>query len=245
MLAYQLLSTFKKIWQMEMVPLWVRPYKILSLNSDSGLIEPILNTISLSQIKKNTKMTLLEYFINEFGPVTSEQFLNAQRNFVQSCAAYSIVSYLIQLKDRHNGNILLDSHGHIIHIDFGFILSASPRNLGFESSPFKLTTELIELMGGLESDMFSYYKILILKGLLVARKHQEKLISLVEILQSNSQLPCFKLGSATIKSFKDRFLMSLTETQLQAQIEQMVDQSVNSITTKLYDSFQYYTNNIL
>ena len=60
-------------------------------------------------------------------------------------SAYCIVSYLIQVKDRHNGNILLDHEGHLIHIDFGFILSNSPRNLGFENSPFKLTQEFIDV----------------------------------------------------------------------------------------------------
>ena len=47
---------------------------------------------------------------------------------------------------RHNGNILVDSEGHIIHIDFGFVLAISPgNNLGFESSPFKLTPEFAEV----------------------------------------------------------------------------------------------------
>lgn len=66
------------------------------------------------------------------------------------------------------------------------MLSSSPRNLGFESSPFKLTQELVEVMGGENSDMFAYFKILLLKGLLAARKHSEKIISLVEIMSSGT-----------------------------------------------------------
>lgn len=87
---------------------------------------------------------------------------------------------------RHNGNILLDDTGHLIHIDFGFILSTSPRNLGFETSPFKLTQEFVDVMGGEESDMFRYFKLLILQGLLAARKHMDNLLILVEIMRSGN-----------------------------------------------------------
>ncbi|KAI1289586.1 Phosphatidylinositol 4-kinase beta [Halotydeus destructor] len=245
LMAYQLLVTFESIWQEERIPLWVRPFKVLVTSSEGGLIEPIPDTVSLHQVKKNSKMSLLEYFYQEFGPATSEEFLTAQRNFVQSCAAYSIISYLIQVKDRHNGNILLDSEGHIIHIDYGFILSTSPKNLGFESSPFKLTQEFVDVMGGLGSDMFEYFKILILQGLVSARKHNERLVTVVEILQTNSQLPCFKNGATTIRGLKERFHMGLTEEQLQVLVESMVEASIHSLTTKLYDGFQYITNGIL
>ncbi|GAB6028268.1 Phosphatidylinositol 4-kinase beta [Chamberlinius hualienensis] len=245
LMAYQLLAMLKKIWEQEHVALWLYPYRILVLSNDSGMIEPILNTISLHQIKKHCKKSLLEYFKQEFGSPTSEEFLTAQRNFVQSCAAYCLVCYLIQVKDRHNGNILLNVEGHIIHIDFGFILSSSPKNLGFESSPFKLTPEFVDVMGGLGSDMFEYFKILMLQGLIAARKHHEKILSIVEIMQTGSQLPCFRNGASTIRRMRERFHMNLTDEQLQLLVDSMVESSMHSLTTKLYDGFQYLTNGIL
>ena len=39
-----------------------------------------------------------------------------------------------------------------VHIDFGFLLSNSPgKNIGFESAPFKLTREWVDVMGGTAS----------------------------------------------------------------------------------------------
>uniref|UniRef100_S4RR80 Phosphatidylinositol 4-kinase beta n=1 Tax=Petromyzon marinus TaxID=7757 RepID=S4RR80_PETMA len=259
LLAYQVLKQLQMIWEQERVPLWLKPYKILVTSADSGMIEPIVNAVSIHQVprpeltkhpnarysvKKQSQLSLLEYFLQEHGSRTTEGFLTAQRNFVQSCAAYCLVCYLLQVKDRHNGNILLDLEGHIIHIDFGFILSNSPRNLGFEVSAFKLTQEFVDVMGGQDSDMFIYFKLLMLQGLIGARKHMERVVQIVEIMQQGSQLPCFH-GASTIRQLKERFHMSLTEEQLQATIDQMVEGSMRSLTTRLYDGFQYFTNGIM
>ncbi|XP_053330752.1 phosphatidylinositol 4-kinase beta isoform X2 [Spea bombifrons] len=244
LLAYQVLKQLQSVWESERVPLWIRPYKILVISADSGMIEPVVNTVSIHQVKKQSQLSLLDYFVQEHGSYTTEAFLTAQRNFVQSCAGYCLVCYLLQVKDRHNGNILLDSEGHIIHIDFGFILSSSPRNLGFETSAFKLTSEFVDVMGGLNGDMFNYYKMLMLQGLIAARKHMDRVVQVVEIMQQGSQLPCFH-GSSTIRNLKERFHMNMTEEQLQVLVDQMVDGSMRSITTKLYDGFQYLTNGIM
>ncbi|CAD6185268.1 unnamed protein product [Caenorhabditis auriculariae] len=249
--AYQLLCTFKQIWEDEGVPLRVRPYKIVVTSPNSGMIEPIIDACSLHQIKRSQvsaipgKISLLSYFIRMFGQVGRDRFIIAQKKFIESCAAYSLICYFLQLKDRHNGNILIDSEGHLIHIDFGFLLSSSPKNLGFEMSPFKLTTELIEVMGGLDSDMFLYFKSLLLRGLITARKHHERIVTLADIMSTGSNMPCFRLGADTVRALRLRFHISYTDEQLTSLVSDMVESSRDSITTRLYDNFQYYTNGIL
>ncbi|XP_055623794.1 phosphatidylinositol 4-kinase beta isoform X2 [Toxorhynchites rutilus septentrionalis] len=247
LMATQLLEMFKLIWDEENVGLWVRPYKIVCLSNDSGLIEPILNTVSLHQIKKNSNKSLCDYFLDEYGgDKHSQQFLEAQYNFMSSCAAYCLISYLLQVKDRHNGNILLHADGHLIHIDFGFILSISPKNLGFEQSPFKLTPEFVDVIGGPSSQLWIEFKRLLLEGLKAARKHMDRIINVVEIMRSSSQLPCFRNGySGTVRNLRNRFHMNLTEQELERKVEQLVLESLNSVSTKLYDRYQYFTNGIL
>ncbi|KAF8385175.1 pifk-1, partial [Pristionchus pacificus] len=256
LLAYQLLRALDSVWQEEGIPLVLRPYKILVLSHDSGMIEPIVNACSLHQIKRNLSAvyaeegrtdapSLLGHFIDCFGPAHSDAFMTAQTNLVRSTAAYSLACYFLQVKDRHNGNILIDSDGRLIHIDFGFILSASPRNLGFETSPFKLTTEIIEVMGGLDSDMFRYYKLFMIQGLVAARKHIDRIMNIVEIMIHGSPLACFRAGEACITAMRARFHLTATDKQLEALVDRMVEESRDSLRTRLYDNYQYYSNGIL
>ena len=89
--------------------------------------------------------TLAGHFDQTFGK-TGTARRAARRRFIESMAAYSVVNYLLAVKDRHNGNILIDDSGAVVHIDFGFFLSNSPgSNMGFEAAPFKLTREMIDV----------------------------------------------------------------------------------------------------
>ena len=86
---------------------------------------------------------------------------------MRSLAGYSLFCYLFAVKDRHNGNILLDSRGHVIHIDFGFILGIAPGGkFSLETAPFKLTAEMAEVLGGEHSILFSEFRMLLVQGLL-------------------------------------------------------------------------------
>jgi phosphatidylinositol kinase/protein kinase (PI-3 family) len=97
--------------------------------------------MSIDGAKKASKLnTLGEFFHMTYGTERSRPFKRARKAFVESLAGYSLFCFLIQVKDRHNGNILVDSVGHLIHIDFGFMISNSPgKGINFEQAPFKLT----------------------------------------------------------------------------------------------------------
>lgn len=88
------------------------------------------------------------------------------------------------MKDRHNGNILVDNTGHLIHIDFGFILGHSPAfNINFESAPFKLTHEYLEVLGGVDSQHFKLFEDLFMQGFQALQKHQSSIVTLAEVSQ--------------------------------------------------------------
>ena len=136
-LASQLIHCMASILANARVPSWLYPYDIVALSFRGGIMEAIPDTISIDSLRKNhPHFTDLKHFFEEhFGQPGSDSYENAKANFVESLAAYSIVCYMLQIKDRHNGNILLDNKGHLIHIDFGFFFLSSPgKNSGFESA---------------------------------------------------------------------------------------------------------------
>ena len=119
-------------------------------------------------------------------------------------AGYSLFTYIFGVKDRHNGNILLDRQGHMIHIDFGFILQNTPGGMNFESAPFKLTQEYVDLMDGADSDKFEMFRSLLQAGLEQVRKNLDEILTLVTIMMKDSKMPCFKNTELLVKEIKDR-----------------------------------------
>jgi phosphatidylinositol 4-kinase len=165
LLAMQLIRTFHDIFAEAQLPLWLKPFEVLPTSSRTALIEMVPNAPSIHALKSKSPpgTSLREHLAAKCGGPGAPAFQSAQRAFVESLAAYSLVCYLLQIKDRHNGNILLDDEGHLIHIDFGFMLSNSPGGVNFESAPFKLTRELLEVMDsdseGRASELFDYFKV--------------------------------------------------------------------------------------
>ena len=97
-MTMQLIKRFHEIFKAAEIPLKLRPYEILITSQNSGLIEFLPNTISIDSLKKkiNPNWNLNIFFRSFFGKLFEE----AQKNFVESLAAYCLVSYIISIKDR-------------------------------------------------------------------------------------------------------------------------------------------------
>lgn len=148
-LALQMIAAFRGIFASVGLDVFVYPYRVVATAPGCGVIDVLPNSISRDMLGREAVNGLYDYFISKYGGEQSIKFQEARSNFVKSMAAYSVISYLLQFKDRHNGNIMINDAGHIIHIDFGFCFDIAPGGVRFERAPFKLTSEMIAVMGGL------------------------------------------------------------------------------------------------
>ncbi len=244
-----LLKQFELIWRDADVPVWVRHYDILATARDGGIIEAIPDTISIDSLRKGLGERyggLQDFYVRHWGAgrKDSPRFRAARKAFVSSMAAYAIVCYLLNIKDRHNGNILIDRHGHVMHIDFGFLLSNSPGgNMNFEAAPFKLTKEFVDLMGGARSRSFVAFRNLCAKAFLEVRKRKEKVILLVEMMMDgNEDLPCFRAGKrAIIEQLRARFAPGASSRQCVSLVNGLINQSMDNWRTRWYDAYQRWS----
>lgn len=116
----QLLQFLKDIWDEAGLDMYLHPYRILSTSQSTGMIEVIDNSDSFDGVKGDLNgARLIEYFKQNFK--TPEELKQAKLNFTRSLAAYSMATYILGIKDRHNGNIMLKQDGGVAHIDFGFL----------------------------------------------------------------------------------------------------------------------------
>ena len=156
-------------------------------------------------------------------------------------AAYSVFAFLLQIKDRHNGNIMIDKDGHIIHIDFGFMFESSPaNNLGFEPD-MKFTPEFLEIMGGEDAPHYRHFMKLCVQAYLAVRPYWKEIIYLVQLML-DTELPCFR--GQTIAQLTARLQPDASEIQAAAYMVSIIRDSFLKHRTMAYDMLQYQQNGI-
>lgn len=239
-LALQIIRIFQNIFKGKGLSVYLYPYKVISTGFGSGIIEVIPHSISRDQIGRERVNNLVDYFALKYGYREGHKYIQALKNFVESFAGYSLVTYILNIKDRHNGNIMLTDEGHLIHIDFGFMLDISPGNINIES-PIKITDEIFSLLGGQDGEAFMMYKDLMVKGFYILRKRAKEIVLMIE-LGRHSGLCCYT--SATVKNLISRFRLDLSDSEVPDFVYKLITSSTKKLRTWIYDQYQHLTNNI-
>lgn len=186
--AMQLLYEFSRIFKKKNLKLLLTPYEIIPIGPEACLVEMVQDSTSLDSLKKNLyqkynrKISLFEFFSLYFG---SKKINKARRNFCNSLSAYCLVSYFLQLKDRHNGNILLHRDGRIVHIDFGFLFTTLPGGAIEKKVPFKLTSEYVAVLG----DKSRSFVVQFRKGFDAICEQKDKILQMFRLMISTKARP--------------------------------------------------------
>jgi phosphatidylinositol 4-kinase len=247
----QMIHFYQSVFAKASLPIWLKTYRILSTSKDTGMIEFLIDTTSIDSLKKSDMFpqsgNLRDYFEMIYGPPDSTSFKAAQRNFMLSLVGYSLVSYLLGLKDRHNGNIMIDVRGRLIFIDFGFAMGMAPgHEFSFERAPFKLTQDYIDVMGGTDSACFAEFKRLFVAGFEAARANSQIALGLVEIMMYKSKFPCFSGprygGDKALIKFQNRLMLRTPDEDVRKKALGLIEASMLHYGTWAYDRFQLYSN---
>ncbi|KAJ3215450.1 phosphatidylinositol-4- kinase [Dinochytrium kinnereticum] len=242
-LALQLISICKSIFITAGLDLYLYPYRIVATDPGCGIIEVIPKSISRDMMGREKVNSLPNYFLEKHGTSDSFAFKKAQDAFIRSLAAYSVILYIVSIKDRHNGNIMFDDQGHILHIDFGFILDIAPGGIEFEASPFKLTTEMIALLGGdVNAAEYKLFSDLVVRSYLAIRPYAEQIVEMVRLML-DSGLPCFK-GEGTITKLRDKFQPGKSDRQAADFMLSQIKVAHENQFSRMYDRFQNLQNGI-
>lgn len=126
------------------------------------------------KIKQEAPPVLYQWFFETFP--TGDDWYNAKLAYIRTCAAWSMVGYIIGLGDRHSDNMLLNKKtGELIHIDFDCIFDKGTALKVPEIVPFRLTTNYVDAFGIFqEKTEFTITCNLVLKALY---KNRESIIT--------------------------------------------------------------------
>ena len=73
------------------------------------------------------------------------------------CMCMRLTPHSLAPQDRHNGNILVDSRGRMVHLGFSYVLGWAPGGMTFEKSAFKLTRDVVDVWGGRGSPIYDEF----------------------------------------------------------------------------------------
>lgn len=233
-LVIQIITLMDQLLRKENLDLKLTPYKILATGATAGAVQ-FIRSVSLqaitSKYKNNPALTYMR--INnpdDKSPLGVRK--ETLDTFVKSCAGYCVITYILGVGDRHLDNLLLAPDGHFFHADFGFILGRDPKPF---APAMKLCQEMVDGMGGSNSEQYSQFKQYCFTAYTTLRKSSNLLLNLFSLMV-DANIPDIKLEpDKAVLKVKERFHLEMSEEEAIRHFERLIEDSANAIFPVVID----------
>lgn len=240
-LILQIITLMDQLLRRENLDLRLTPYRVLATSSRHGMVE-FVDAYAIAEIL-SSEGSILNFFRkhnpHETGPygVTAE----CMDTYVKSCAGYCVITYLLGVGDRHLDNLMLSRSGKLVHIDFGYILGRDPKPL---PPPMKLSKEMIEGFGGVNSEHYQQFRRECYTAFLYLRRHANLILNLFGLMVDASVPDIALEPDKTVKKVQDKFRLDLNEEEAVQYMQNLIDVSATAIMAawadRLHQLAQYW-----
>uniref|UniRef100_A0A8C7FQC8 Phosphatidylinositol 3-kinase catalytic subunit type 3 n=1 Tax=Oncorhynchus kisutch TaxID=8019 RepID=A0A8C7FQC8_ONCKI len=178
-LILQIISLMDKLLRKENLDLKLTPYKVLATSTKHGFMQ-FVQSVPVAEVlatEGNIQSFFRKHAPSEKGPYgISPEVMDT---YVKSCAGYCVITYILGVGDRHLDNLLLTKTGKLFHIDFGYILGRDPKPL---PPPMKLSKEMVEGMGGMQSEQYQEFRKQCYTAFLHLRRYSNLILNLFSLM---------------------------------------------------------------
>lgn len=236
-LILQIITLMDKLLRSENLDLKVTPYRVLATSTRHGFVQ-FVNSLPVAEILA-TEGSIQNYFrknhSNENAPYGISP--DIMENYIKSCAGYCVITYLLGVGDRHFDNLLLTSTGKLFHIDFGYILGRDPKPL---PPPMKLSKEMVEAMGGVNSEHYHEFRKLCYTAFLHLRRHANLILNLFSLMVDASVPDIALEPDKTVNKVQDKFRLDLGDEEAVHYFQNLLDMSVTAVMAVLVEQLHKF-----
>ncbi|GAB2220488.1 hypothetical protein Drorol1_Dr00008141 [Drosera rotundifolia] len=229
----QMVSLMDRLLKLENLDLHLTPYRVLATGQDEGMME-FIPSRSLAQILSENRSIigfLQKYHPDEEGPfgITA----TCLETFIKSCAGYSVITYILGIGDRHLDNLLLREDGRIFHVDFGFILGRDPKPF---PPPMKLCKEMVEAMGGAESQYYTRFKSYCCEAYNILRKSSNLILNLFHLMAGSNIPDIASDPEKGILKLQEKFRLDLDDEASIHFFQDLINDSVSALFPQMVET---------
>lgn len=236
-LILQMITLMDKLLRKENLDLKLTPYRVLATSTKHGFMQYI-DSLTVAQASKE-EGSILNFF-KKYNPCeTAPNGIQPEviDTYIKSCAGYCVITYLLGVGDRHLDNLLLTKKGNLFHIDFGYILGRDPKPL---PPPMKLSKEMVDAMGGINSEHYHEFRKQCYTAFLHLRRHANVMLNLFSLM-TDASIPDIALEpDKAVKKVENNLKLNLTDEEAVQHLQNQLDISLTAVMPALVEQFHKF-----